>query len=46
MASSGTQPGKEAIVMPSGTATTGQPLNIYGDVLYFKITEKRRKGDT
>jgi quercetin dioxygenase-like cupin family protein len=44
MLSSGTQPVREAIVMSNGTATTGQPLNIYGDILYFKITGKETQG--
>ena len=30
--------------MSSGTATTGPPLDIYGDTLYFKITGKETQG--
>jgi mannose-6-phosphate isomerase-like protein (cupin superfamily) len=30
--------------MSNGAATTGQPLNVYGDILSFKITGKETEG--
>jgi quercetin dioxygenase-like cupin family protein len=44
MASSEAQLRREAIVVSRGVATTGDPLNIYGDMLYFKLTGKETQG--
>jgi mannose-6-phosphate isomerase-like protein (cupin superfamily) len=44
MASSQTQPHREPIVVSRDTGRTSEPLNIYGDILYLKLTGKDTQG--
>lgn len=44
MASSEARQRREAIVMSRGSSVTGEPLNTFGDLLYFKVTGKETEG--